>query len=137
MSGRFSPLTRSAPASRDLPLCAPLVFSDFAHLTFWPATLHFSLRSRSALMRSHVCVNMSRLRYPHKCCFTWYYYIDSCNIRYAPNRRITPGTPKWPAPTPSTAKAVRGAQAPPVSGPTLPKAFPQIQNCHYTPAATK
>ena len=23
-----------------------------------------------------------------KCSFTWYYYIDSCNTRYAPNRRI-------------------------------------------------
>ena len=60
------------------------------------------------------------MRYLHKCCFTWYYYIDSCNTRYAPNRRIwhlkfqnfsggnTPdpqggrGRPH-PAPTPSTA----------------------------------
>ena len=31
----------------------------------------------------------SRVRNPHKCCFTSYYYTDSCNIRYAPNRRIS------------------------------------------------
>jgi len=73
--------------------------------------------------------------------------MDSCNITYVPSRRIshlkfqklsggnTPdpqggkGRPPH-APTSSTACAA----VLPGSGPTLPTAFPQIQNCHYTPA---
>ena len=55
---------------------------------------------------SHVCVNMSRVRYPHKCCFTWYYYIDSCNTRYALNFQKfsggnTPEPPRQEGATPS------------------------------------
>ena len=135
MSGRFSPLTAPLPF-RDLPLRAPLVFSDCsAHLNFWPAPLSFPLRSGFALMLcscSHVCVtvNMSRVRYPHKCSVTWYYYTDSCNIRYAPNRRIWhlkffrgyyPRTPKavWEAPGVGTHSS---------------ESVPQIQTWHYTPA---
>jgi len=146
MSGRFSPLTAPLPF-RDLPLRTPLFFSDCsAHLNFWPAPL----RSGSALMLcscSHVCVNTSRVRYPYKCCFTWYCYIDSCNTRYAPNRRIlhlkfqnfsggnTPGPPRREVTTPSHTHSQHGLwPCAPVSEPTLPKAFPQIQICHYTPA---
>jgi len=67
-------------------------FSDCsAHLNFWPAPLRFPLRSGSTLMLcscSYVCANVSGVRYPHKCSFTWHYYIYRCNTRYAPNRRI-------------------------------------------------
>ena len=122
MSGRFSPLTAPLPF-RDLPLRAPPVFptpalfrsSEFLALSApFSASLRLQ-RSNALLLCSHVtCQYVTRVTcYPHKYCFTWYYYIDSCNARYAPNRRIwhlkfqkfsggnTPGPPRREGATPS------------------------------------
>jgi len=100
-------------------------------------------------VRMPVSICHARVRYPYKCCFISYYYIDSCNIRYAPNRSIWHlKFQKFPGVIPPDPQGGRGRregatpsrthpQAPPVSEPTLPKAFPQIRNYHYTPECNK
>jgi len=141
VSGRLSPLiaslplhdcryTTSAPRSARFFLTPALLGAS----DFWPAPL----RSRSALMLCS-CVRMS-VSICHKCCFTWYYYIDSCNIRYAPNRsqdlalKISNGgnTARPPPATYPEHGLARPLAAPGV-GTHAFKSVPQIPNCHYTP----
>jgi len=128
MSSRFNPLSAPQPHAS---CSAPLVFPTSTHHSsdFLACCTPFSAWLQcSAPVFACLChYVMSALPAQLLCSVTWYYYIDTYIIRYAPNPRIwhlqvqkfsrdnTPGTPRRgppPALTPTRSLAVRGCKCP-------------------------
>jgi len=136
MSGRFSPLTAPLPF-RDLPLRAPLLYSDCsAHLNFWPAPLRFPLRSNALLLRSHDCQYV-RSSLPAQVLFYlvllyWQLQHKICTKSQDLALKISkffqgyyPWTPRLPHPPPARPKAVRGGLRPQCRNPRFQNRSPK------------